>query len=392
MHSKPIDKITSFEILDDFKPFDQRFDIYCRSEWDPEIKSAKAEAFFKGHYMPFARSRKSEGFQQRDYALRNASWHVTNVIRDLRRTNDDLKEGFLDPFTCHEDGWPEPFQFKDKEESTADILKTAKLCGADLFGVCAFDERWMYSGKYSEKTQQSEPLDIPDDLSNVIVIGESMDSDLTKTVPSALSGSATGLGYSKDVVTLLTLTQYIRNLGYRAYATMNDSALAIPLAVQAGFGEVGRHSLLITEEYGPRLRLGKIFTDIPLNHSKPKKFGVKEFCDICPRCAQACPPKAIPFDQQSKKVHSVSNIPGIIKWTTNAEKCFKFWSNQNSDCSICIRVCPYNRDFTKLSNRLWRKLAGTRLRRLALWLDDKCINRGRYTAGWWRSLKAIKST
>ena len=85
-----------------------------------------------------------------------------------------------------------------------------------------------------------------------------------------------------------------------AVASMNDSALAIPLAVQAGLGEVGRHSLLITREYGPRLRLDKIFTDMPLEIDEPVRFGVKEFCDICQRCSAACPPRAIPHQAPSR--------------------------------------------------------------------------------------------
>jgi reductive dehalogenase len=258
--------------------------------------------------------------------------------------------------------------------------------GAGLLGVCEYDERWVYRTRYSEKTQQSNPVDIPEDLPNVIVVGEPMDMGLTATVPSALSGSATGMGYTHDTVILLTLTQYIRNLGYRAVASMNDSALAIPLAVQAGLGEVGRHSLLITEEYGPRLRLGKIFTDMPLAISEPKKFGVKEFCDICQRCSNACPPKAIPFDAPSRQAYSVSNLTGVLKWTTWAEKCFKFWAGQNSDCSICIRVCPYNRDFSKWYNRLWRDLAGTRLRGLMLYLDIWFLKRSRQSSKkWWQA-------
>jgi reductive dehalogenase len=194
------------------------------------------------------------------------------------------------------------------------------------------------------------------------------------------------MGYTHDTVVLLTLAQYIRNLGYEAVASMNDSALPIPLAVQAGLGEVGRHSLLITEEYGPRLRLGKIFTNMPLQVDKPKRFGVKEFCDICQRCSNACPPKAIATAAPSRKAHSVSNLRGVLKWTTHAEKCFRFWAGQNSDCSICIRVCPYNRDFRKWYNRLWRRLAGTALRNIALQIDIRFTNRDRQSSrGWWRT-------
>ena len=91
-----------------------------------------------------------------------------------------------------------------------------------------------------------------------------MDSGLIRTVPSALAGAATGLGYAHDVMVLLSVSQYIRNLGYSAVPTMNDTALAIPYAIKAGLGEYGRHGLVITPEFGPRVRFGKIFTDLPL--------------------------------------------------------------------------------------------------------------------------------
>ena len=125
----------------------------------------------------------------------------------------------------------------------------------------------------------------------------------------------------------------------------------------------------ITREFGPRVRIGKVFTDMPLAHDRPVRFGVREVCDICRACTDGCPAKAIAGGEPSTLVHNRSNIQGIRKWTTDAEKCFRFWANQNTDCSICVRVCPYNRDFSEWWSRAWRWLAGTRLRRLALWLD-----------------------
>ena len=133
------------------------------------------------------------------------------------------------------------------------------------------------------------------------------------------------------------------------------------------------------------MRLGKIFTDLPLVVDPPKKFGVREFCDVCQLCSSACPPKAIPKSPPSAEVMSISNILGVVKWTTNAERCFKFWASQNSDCSICIRVCPYNRDYTRWYNRLWRRLAGTHLRKLMLWVDLKLVDRRRRRSeAWWQ--------
>ena len=81
----------------------------------------------------------------------------------------------------------------------------------------------------------------------------------------------------------------------------------------------------------------------------------------------------------------MSNLTGVKKWTVNAEKCFKFWANQGTDCSICIRVCPYNKDYSKWYYRVGRWLAGTRLRRLMFKLDVQMNFGQRRVAKWWWS-------
>ena len=43
----------------------------------------------------------------------------------------------------------------------------------------------------------------------------------------------------------------------------------------------------------------------------------------------------------------------------------------NTDCAVCIRVCPFTRDYTRFWNRAWLRLAGSRLRKFALRLDHK---------------------
>jgi reductive dehalogenase len=265
------------------------------------------------------------------------------------------------------------------------VKRVAKVFGADLVGITHYDERWVYTHAYSRLGETEKEQELPGDLPHVVVIAQEMDRELIDTVPSALSGTATGIGYSHDTLVLLGLTQYIRNLGYRAVATMNDTALAIPYAIKAGLGEYGRHGLLITEEFGPRVRIGKIFTDLPLAHDRPKSFGVKAFCDVCRRCSSACPVNAIPDGPPSDEVYNRSNLVGVRKWSVDAERCFRFWSNQNSDCSICVRVCPYNRDFTSFAARAWRWLAGTPLRSLALRIADVFAPGERVSPdAWWK--------
>jgi len=362
------DEEAGFDIRQDFERFSQKDDIFCRSFWDPAVRTHRSDMFYETYRTPKLTWRAVEGFTQRDYALRNASWHVTDIFAELR-DGDDRREGFLDPYTVVREGPGTTLPVSSPEDMAREIKHAAKTLGADLVGITGNDERWLYTHAYSRENETEKPQEISTDLENVIVIAQSMDRELLRTAPSALSGTATGATYSRDTIVLLAIAQYITNLGYRAVASMNDSALAIPLAIKAGLGEYGRHGLLITREYGPRVRLGKVFTDMPLAHDRPVRFGVRETCDICRACTQGCPARAIADGEPSTLVHNRSNIQGIRKWTTDAEKCFRFWANQNTDCSICVRVCPYNRDYRRAWSRVWRWLAGTRFRRLALWLD-----------------------
>jgi epoxyqueuosine reductase len=362
------DQVAGFEISENFRRFSQRSDVFSRSFWDPTIRSEKSQLFYETYRTALKSWRKVEGFTQKDYALRNASWHVTDIFAELKEA-ENRREGFLDEYTVLRDGPQAKVPVESPEAMSAEIKHVAKVFGADLVGITHFDERWIYTHKYSRSNESEKPSEIPDRLNHVIVLAQAMDYELIKTVPSALSGTATGLGYSKDTLVLLALTQYIHNLGYQAVASLNDSALAIPYAIKAGLGEYGRHGLLITKEFGPRVRLGKIFTDLPLAHDQPIRFGVREFCELCRRCTQACPAKAISNFIPTDQIYNQSNIVGVRKWSVDGEKCFKFWANQNSDCSICIRVCPYNKDFSRWYHRLGRRLAGTPLRTLMLKLD-----------------------
>ena len=71
----------------------------------------------------------------------------------------------------------------------------------------------------------------------------------------------------------------------------NEYGLNIPLAIDAGLGELGRNGLLTTEQFGPRLRLCKVLTDLPSELDSPVDMGVQHFCETCERCAEACPKK-----------------------------------------------------------------------------------------------------
>ncbi|MDH3294556.1 MAG: reductive dehalogenase [Acidimicrobiia bacterium] len=366
---------TNYEVLDDFERFSQVDDVFSRSFWDEGVRSDKSDRFYATYRRPLDQWRRANGFTQRDYALRNASWHVSDVFSEMYEESQGRRDGFLDPLSMLREGAAEKLAPSSPEAGAVDIKKVATTFGADLVGITAHDERWVYTERFAHRTEGvglvTKPNELGEGLTSVVVIGQSMDHGLIQTAPSALAGTATGLGYSQDAAVLLAIAQYIRNLGYRAVPSMNDSALAIPLALAAGLGEYGRHGMVITPEFGPRLRFGKIFTDMPLAHDRPVSFGVAEFCEQCDRCAAACPARAIPHGEPVSVALNRSGIKGVRKWSVDGEACFGYWSKINSDCAICVRVCPYNRDYSKPWNRWWRRLAGTSLRGLALALHDR---------------------
>jgi len=382
---RPIDGSTGIQVQTDFVRFRQKNDVFNRATWDPAVGTEKARQFFRSYSTDEAEFRGADGFGQRDYALRNASWYIPDALAELFEASEDRREGFLDPYTALRAGANRKLTVESPTAMTAEIKKVGKLLGADLVGVCAFDERWVYTHNYSRQTGTEKPIDL-EALPNVIVLANEMDASLLKTVPSALSGAASGQGYSRDIMAVLSLAAYIRNLGYQAVASLNDTAMSIPLAIQAGLGEYGRHGLLITKEFGPRVRLARIFTDLPLAADAPISFGVRETCEVCRRCSDSCPPKAIPSGPPQSIPPNVSSLTGVRKWTVDAEKCFGFWASQNTECSICIRVCPYNKDFRRWPFRWMRSLLASPFRRLALWLDVRLgYGKRMKPKAWWAS-------
>lgn len=381
---KKDDSAAGIEITNDFERFSQRNDIFTRAFWDDSVKSKHTDKFFASYRMEAA-PRRGEGFGQRDFALRNAAWLISDVVSN-RKAAEGLREGFQAPIQPDTPVAADALPINDTAQMSDEVKRIAKFFGADLCGITDMDERWMYSSRVDTRDMSEAPHDLPEGLTSVIVLGHEMDLELVATYPSALAGAATGREYSHEAAIVMQLATYIRNLGYEAVASMNDTGLVIPFAVKAGLGEYARNQLVITPEFGPRLRFSKIFTNLPLKHDAPRPFGVRAFCDICTKCADACPVKALPYGPPTTETANQSAIRGVKKWTSDAEKCFSFWAKMASDCAICMRVCPFNRDYTRFNDRLWLKLALSPFRKLALWLARKHGAREK-PLNWWSDAK-----
>ncbi len=113
-----------------------------------------------------------------------------------------------------------------------------------------------------------------------------------------------------------------------------------PLAVRAGLGFYGKNSLLYTEEYGSRIILGGIITDLELPADKPSE---QNKCSSCNICVENCPAGAIikPYIIDRKRCFQ------YISGRKNAiipEEYKKIWGRRLYGCSTCQDICPQNKN------------------------------------------------
>ena len=381
------DRAAGFEIGPDFTRFDQINDIFSRAFWDDRVRSADSDAFFESYRLAPA-ARRADGFTQRDFAFRNAAWVISDMVSE-RAADRGLREGFQAPIEPAVPIARDRTPLASPEDESRSIKAVARRFGADLVGIADIDLRWHYATRVDTRDFSKAPNDLPDGMTHVIIMAHEMAPDLVATYPSALAGAATGMEYSHEAAIAIQLASYIRHLGYDAIASMNDTALAVPYAIKAGLGEYGRNQMVLTPEFGPRVRFSKVFTALPLAADAPRRLGLGDYCRNCTRCADACPPRALPFGPPDKAGDSPSTIRGVRKWSANCEKCFGFWAKLRSDCAICMRVCPFNRTYDGPADRLWRWLATGRGRWLARIWADRWPERRRTASDWWA--KATKA-
>jgi reductive dehalogenase len=350
----------------DAEPFHQKNEMYKRVRWAPELKQLGRD------YYGVIQPQDKAGFRHEEIAFRNAAWFVEmGFARSVIENNFGLYDWDDRLFQMAAMPMEPPWDEESPSYHSVMIKKAARFYGADLIGICRMDRRWLYTKGYELVKRFEYDIEIPERYTHVIVLGFAMSYADYQYTPTFIGGAATGLGYSKMAYTTGLTAQFLRGLGYNAIPTGNDTALSVPFAIQAGLGELGRNGLLITPKYGPRVRLAKIFTNLPMECDEPIEFGVEAFCERCRKCADNCPPKAITHGDRSSEPINVSNAGGTHKWYLDAEKCFKFWAANGCDCGNCVRTCPFNKPEGRLhdSSRWFiEQLPG--LDRLFVKIDD----------------------
>jgi reductive dehalogenase len=232
-----------------------------------------------------------------------------------------------------------PLKMKSPDKTAQLIKKVAHQLGATLVGITKLNPDWVFSYPMRRRGfELDKPLEIPKHWQYAIVIGTPMAWDPMFANPNYGTSED---AYAKSRIVAFRLAAYIKQLGYpaRPHTPGTDYDLMVPpIAVEAGLGEIGRHSVLVTPELGSNIRPAVVTTSIPMTPDKPIEFGVKDFCKTCKICAEQCPSGAITMGEPVE-------VRGYKKYQLDSSKCHNFWFSNlgNMGCRICVAVCPYSR-------------------------------------------------
>ncbi len=374
----------------DFRPMDERDIMFARNRilkpgteqferyyaMHPEHKEYDDRRRARGG--PLGKPGSIDGAYRPNVSMLVSSFELPNMVGRGVRVNPGLAVSHS-TYTS-KDKAPQPAEI-DPAKAALIVKGWAKHLGADLVGVCKIDPRWAYSHKGEIHFGEWEEWgrEIPEPLPYAVVVATEMKREMVMTAPHTPAVVESGYNYSKGAYITTILANWFGNMGYRAVAEHNRhyDLLLVPLAVDAGLGELGRQGYLIADKFGPRVRLFAVQTDMPLVPDKPVDLGAEKFCETCVKCAQSCPSKSIPPGRRQEADR------GIKRWKVDEESCFDYWGKIGTDCCVCMAICPFSRPYRSIHRLVKYVLKRSQLARVLFPHIDNVLY-GRL----WKSRKA----
>ena len=361
-------------IVGEVKKVDEREIIFARNR-SLRPGSKEYDEFYRSHpeYKAFDDLRRTKGgpmgptgaidnpHADSNVAMMLASLSMPHYLCDPDKVTPAPHSSLMEKLTEKRVEW-------SPEDATEKVKGYAKRLGASLVGVTEINDLWIYSrrGEIFHDNWDEWGKEIRLDHKYAVVFAEEMSLEMIRSAPHTPTSIESMHNYSKGAYISVQLAAYIANLGYSATANhlRHYDAVLVPLAVDAGLGELSRMGYLLTKDLGPRIRLGAVTTDIPLIPDKPVDIGVKDFCTFCKKCAVCCPSRSIPLEDQDV-------VNGILRWKLNEQTCFEYWGKIGTDCNVCMRVCPWSHARTFPHRLIVSMITRNRLaRRVFAVMDD----------------------
>jgi epoxyqueuosine reductase len=243
------------------------------------------------------------------------------------------------------------------------LLSEAKTLGFDTLGItdpAAIDgartrlETFLQAGAHGDMDwladnpeRRADPRVLWSEVRSVIMLGVNYGPDddpltiLAKRTLGAVSVYARGDDYH-DLIKkrLKALARWLLTQGGGDVKVFVDTAAVMekPLAQQAGLGWQGKHTNLVSREFGSWLFLGAIFTTLDL----PRDRADIDHCGSCQACVNACPTAAFPAPYRLDARRCIAYLTIENKGAIPHEF-RKAIGNRVYGCDDCLAVCPWNK-------------------------------------------------
>ncbi len=243
------------------------------------------------------------------------------------------------------------------------IAREARTHGFDAFGIVAPDaipnalprlQAFLSDGAHGEMAwlannpeRRADPRTLWSDVRSIIMLGVNYGPDddplqiLQQRDRGAISTYARGDDYH-DLIKkrLKALARWLIAQAGGDVKVFVDTAAVMekPLSEAAGLGWQGKHTNLVSREFGSWLFLGSIFTTLEL----PRDDRDENRCGSCRACLDACPTGAFPAPYRLDARRCISYLTiehkGPIPRDLRAAI-----GNRIYGCDDCLAVCPWNK-------------------------------------------------
>lgn len=196
------------------------------------------------------------------------------------------------------------------------------------------------------------PQSIYPEAKTVIVIGLPVQLPIVETAPSIYYHELYNTVNAALDSKAYEISNYLISKGYPSIYLPRDAYGHIDVLLRkpfaffshkhaaylAGLGSFGQSHVLLTQEYGPRVRFTSIFTSAEIEGDPIKG---EDLCTRCQECLKQCPVNAIKGE---------GDFPPPVDKLACARRSKKLRNEYQSPCGICIKVCPVGED-RKIFNR-----------------------------------------
>jgi len=251
----------------------------------------------------------------------------------------------------------------DPTAINAALMDKARACGFDAVGITRPDAtpetqarlaRFIADGAHGDmdwlaatSERRGSPLALWPDARSVIMLGLNYGPDdnplaiLARRTKAAISVYAKGDDYHELIKKKLKdIARWLVATAGGDVKVFVDTAAVMekPLAASAGLGWQGKHTNLVSRQYGSWLFLGAIFSTLEL----PADVPVDDSCGSCRACLDVCPTAAFPAPYRLDARRCISYLTIEHKGPIPRDL-RPLMGNRIYGCDDCLAVCPWNK-------------------------------------------------